>query len=272
MSRAIRLLGAGDLDAALRLSAIAGWNQTRADWARVLAMEPEGCFCVENAGRVIATATVVRFGDLAWIGMVLTDPEHRGRGHARALMERSIDYGRERGAAWMKLDATDMGRPLYLSLGFADERPIERWGVEASRGPGGEPCGPYVADAELDLEAFGADRGRMLSALAGEAASIPGEGFAMGRDGSRAAYFGPCVARSPEAAGRLLGWFLERRRGRPVYWDILPDNVAAVALAREHGFAPLRRLVRQALPMRTPPSAFSENIGLVFGIAGFEYG
>ena len=40
----IRLLGAGDLPAAMRLKEAAGWNQTEEDWLRLLRLEPRGCF------------------------------------------------------------------------------------------------------------------------------------------------------------------------------------------------------------------------------------
>ncbi len=271
MNSAIRRLVPADLDDALRLSALAGWNQTREDWARVVSLEPDGCFAIGQAGRVVATATVVLFGELAWIGMVLTDPEYRGRGFARELMARSIDYARARGAAWIKLDATDMGYPLYRGMGFADECAIERWGHEGADAASSD-AGPYESDPALDLAAFGADRGRMLRTLEDEAAAVRGEGYAMGRDGARAAYFGPCVARSEAVARRLRDWFLDRRRGRPVYWDVLPSNQGAVRLAREAGFSPLRRLVRMALPARTPAPPYGGDNSMIYAIAGFEYG
>jgi GNAT superfamily N-acetyltransferase len=110
------------------LSARSGWNQTEQDWRRLLALEPEGCFCMECDGVVAATTTAVCYGrELAWIGMVLTAPEYRGRGFARLLMERTLDFLAGRGVERIKLDATEMGAPLYRKLGFEDECPIERW-------------------------------------------------------------------------------------------------------------------------------------------------
>ncbi|MBM3775958.1 MAG: hypothetical protein FJW37_12480 [Acidobacteria bacterium] len=177
-----------------------------------------------------------------------------------------------------------MGRPLYRQLGFEDECPIERWARiggtrELPGAPGGarprEPA-PVAAAAALDCGAFGADRSELLSLLAaGDSADLPGEGFAMGRPGSRAAYFGPCVARSPEAARTLLEWFLARRQGETVYWDLLPGNPAAIRLARAAGFEPLRRLVRMARPGRArqpPDEPLRRRDSDVFAIAGFEYG
>src|SRR5262249_6211155 len=143
---------------------------------------------------------------LAWIGMVLTDPAYRRRGFARLLMEHAIEHLVAKGVEWIKLDATDMGAPLYRQLGFEDECSIERWG----RAPGSaaQVSSPPEADAampsDLDLPAFGADRSTLLSVLSPlGCAAISGEAFALGRPGSRAAYFGPCVSRSSQSAERL---------------------------------------------------------------------
>jgi len=145
---------------------------------------------VECDGVLAATATAVCYERrLAWIGMLLTDPAHRGRGFARRLMEHAIDALTARRMEWIKLDATEIGAPLYRQLRF-------------------EP-------------AFGADRSVLLNMLAPlGAASLANvaDGYAMARPGSHAAYCGPCVSRRAEGAGQLLGWFLARHPGQPVCW------------------------------------------------------
>jgi len=174
---------------------------------------------------------------------------------------------------WIKLDATDMGRPLYARLGFEDECGIERWGRQPAPCTGPELPPVTELPLALDREATGADRSEMLSVLAPiESASLGSDAFAMGRPGSRAAYFGPCVSRDSGAARELLRWFLARHAAEIVYWDLLPDNTAAVALAREFGFEPLRRLIRMARPGISNPPPFIHNDCHVFAIAGFEYG
>lgn len=50
---------------------------------------------------------------------VFVEPEHRGRGLARMLMNMAADEGRRRGLQLMVLHATAMGRPLYERLGWA---------------------------------------------------------------------------------------------------------------------------------------------------------
>lgn len=271
----VRQLRESDIPGAMRLKDAAGWNQTKADWARLLAVQPGGCFALDCDGVLAATATVLVYGgELAWIGMVLTAPEYRGRGFARTMMDHSMQFARGSGVPCVGLDATDMGVGLYRRFGFEEEGIVERWGRPAGlESPHRVSAGPWEPDADLDARAFGADRMKLLASLAtAEAASLPGLGYAMGRPGSKAAYFGPCVAKAQQAARDLLRWFLARHPGEPVYWDILRDNRQALLLAEEHGFQPLRRLIRMRRPLRPALQAAAPEIGLVFATAGFELG
>jgi GNAT superfamily N-acetyltransferase len=273
MSETIVILDQSHVAGAMRLKEAAGWNQTEQDWKRVMEIEPEGCFGLLCDGQLVASTTVVCFGRrLAWIGMVLTHPDYRGRGYARRLMEHALEFLERRNVEWIKLDATDMGRPLYLKLGFEDEAPVERWMAQASF-PRKVNVDGFELDAALDLEAFGADRTVMLNSLAAEeTASISGCGYGMARSGSKAAYFGPCVSRTPEAARRLLEWFLSRHHGETVAWDVLPENREALRLAQEFGFERRRQLVRMVRRGPVVSEPFQHNDSYVYAIAGFEYG
>ena len=109
----IRLLFESDIPAAAKLEKAAGWNQTEADWRRLIKLEPNGCFAaIENDQLVGTTTTTTYQGDLAWIGMVLIDPQHRRRGIATRLIETALAYLDGR-VAVIKLDATAQGRPVY---------------------------------------------------------------------------------------------------------------------------------------------------------------
>ncbi len=271
----VRHLRESDIRGGMRLKEAAGWNQTEADWARLLTVQPGGCFGLDCDGVLAATATVLVYGgELAWIGMVLTAPEYRGRGFARTMMEHAMQFARGSGVRRVGLDATDMGVGLYRRFGFEEVGVVERWGRPAGlETPHQVATGPWEPDAELDARAFGADRMRLLASLATvEAASLPGFGYAMGRPGSKAAYFGPCVAKSQQAARDLLQWFLALHPGEPVFWDIPRDNREAVLLAEEHRFQPLRRLIRMIKRLQPTADAAPPETGLVFGTAGFELG
>jgi GNAT superfamily N-acetyltransferase len=272
----LRLLRHHDLSGAMRLKEAAQWNQTEEDWKLLLELEPEGCFVISQDDVVAASATVVVYGsDLAWIGMVLTLPEFRKRGLASRLMQRTLEFAASRGVRKVALDATDMGFPLYRSFGFETECIVERWELPANAAPVSSPVvGSWRPSPDLDWLAFGADRSKVLASLArvGAVSVAGGEGYAMARPGSKAVYFGPCVAQSPAAAEVLLRWFLAQHSQEPKYWDILLDNQAAVALAGKYGFQPARRLRRMVRDLRTGVTPLRPNYSYAFAIAGFEYG
>jgi GNAT superfamily N-acetyltransferase len=268
----VRLLKSSDIPQAMLLKQAEGWNQTEQDWLRLLELEPEGCFGIEREGKLVATTTATCYGsELAWIGMVITAREFRGQGLASLLMRKTIEFLDGRATQWVKLDATSLGSGLYRKFGFEDECAVERW-LRAPSPAGASRVvdqGPW--DAALDRRAFGADRSRLLAKLeTGESVSIPGSGYAMGRPGANAAYFGPCVAVSSRAARIFLEWFLTRHSGEPVYWDLLPENEEAVRLALDFGFERSRQLVRMARASGTSP--LSTVVQEVYAIAGLEFG
>ena len=201
--------------------------------------------------------------------MVLTLPEFRRHGLARLLMRQAVEFAERRCVRSIGLDATEMGISLYREFGFEPAAPVERWerAAAAATVQGGD-VEPWQPALDLDRAAFGTDRSRLLESLAqDEAACIPGLGFAMGRPGWQAAYFGPWVARSADAADALLRWFLARHPGERVYQDIVQENRQAARLAERYGFRPVRRLTR----MYRGPAGWGDP-DLVFAIAGFEYG
>jgi GNAT superfamily N-acetyltransferase len=260
MPSRIRILEGKDVPRALALSWAVGWNQTPADWSLVIEMNPAGCFAVECDGQLVATTSTIRYGtELAWVGMVLTHPEYRRRGYARTLMEHALDHLSD--VATVKLDATEMGRPLYKKLGFVDECATERWVRPAQPSPPACSTEPRPQGAEplLDREAFGADRSALLARLAQfESASLQ-DAFAMGR----ADRFGPCVSRSREAAEQLAHWFLARHPNEELLWDLFPEN----NLAEPLGFTLSRRLTRM-----TRGRTLTGDNSLIYAGAGFEFG
>jgi len=250
----------------MELKAAAHWNQTEDDWLRIMRLAPEGCFGFDFEGRIVASATSIRYGQcLAWIGMVLTLPEFRGRGLARRLMEHVLQLSRNTEA--VRLDASDMGKALYASLGFVDECPIERWVREP-----GAVAGPSLSaariDPVLDREVFGADRSALLAELAQHESASSRRGYAFARPGSNYHFFGPCVAETQADARTLIEWFLGRHGDQPTAMDLFPHHEDAVALAPEYGFAPVRHLTRMVLSP-TPPASPDPRI---YSGAGFEFG
>jgi predicted N-acetyltransferase YhbS len=277
----IRPLTEEHISAGMRLSRLAGWNQTESDWRRVLKHDPQGCFvaCLDN--RVVGTTTSTVYGtDLAWIGMVLVDPDHRRRGIATQLMEVTIRTLRSRGVKTIKLDATPEGRPVYAALGFTEETRIERWmGTRPAGKADFQIWRPEVRQKvmALDRRAFGAERVALLDSLIVDSSVMPltisaseGElqGYALARRGTLACYIGPVVATDQQTAASLLDGMFDQLNGREVFIDINTRFQAAAQIIGTRGFVKQRDFMR----MRFGPENSLETSALIFAIAGPEIG
>lgn len=244
----IRVMQESDLVAADRIRESAGWNQMPADWQRVLQYQPQGCFVAERDGKLVGTVTTTSFGSaLAWIGMMLVDAGHRRQGIGTALMKHALDYLNRAGVECIRLDATPAGRPVYERLGFQAEWDFQRWcglGLN-SAGPASVASFDLTAEAlRLDQAAFGVCRRHWLELVAQDSTVISlNHGFGMIRPGRSAAYLGPLTAANPDTAAAILRELLQKAAG-DIYWDIPSPNSAAVDLAREMGFEPVRDLTR----------------------------
>jgi GNAT superfamily N-acetyltransferase len=277
----IRLLLEADIPAAMRLKEAARWNQTEDDWRRLLRLEPNGCFGAIKDGRLVGTTTTTIHGELAWIGMVLVEPQHRRQGIAAKLMDVALDYLKDK-VDTIKLDATSLGQPVYEKLGFQVESVVERWSGTA-RSTGREIQPPAVMDRDtvrellnLDRVAFKADRSRLIETLIDAACVSPVlmraaggtlSGYALARSGTSRTYVGPVIAKDPEVAETLLDRMFSELAGREVYVDLNKQCSAGASLLSDRGFVKerdLMRMVRGRESEKTSP--------LIVAIAGPEVG
>lgn len=277
----VRLLRESDLPEALRLSELAHWNQTENDWRRLLRLEPSGCFCATIDGKVVATTTTTTYRpELAWIGMVLVDPEFRQMGIATRLVQPALDYLSKAGASTIKLDATPAGRSLYERLGFKDESLIERWeGTAGDEAVGGSTLDSALREKALvfDRTTFGASRSELIRMLIEDSVGEPLaatdaegalSGYALARAGTTAAYLGPVLAISPAAATNLLDGMLSQIRDQRVYIDLNTGFEDGRRMLRERGFAKQRDLIRMFYGKESGAGSAPE----ILAIAGPEIG
>ena len=252
----IRLMTFDDLTLGLRLRLQAGWNQTPADWARFLRLQPDGCFVAEVDGTPCGTVTTCILGEVAWIGMMLVEEERRGQGIGRALMEHALGFLDSQEVRTVRLDATPMGEPLYGKLGFVEQFTLGRFeGIPAlACASGSVEVGErehWDAICRLDRAATETDRSRLVLALLQER---PGEvrivrrggaviGYLTVRRGLRAWQIGPCIA-TAEAGPLLLDDALRRFVDRRVFVDIPLSHAAAITVLSRHGLRQERTLTR----------------------------
>jgi GNAT superfamily N-acetyltransferase len=276
-----------DIPAGMRLKELAGWNQTSDDWKRFLEASPNGCFVAEVNGQVCGTVTTISFENrFAWIGMVLVDPEYRGRGIGTRLLERAIEHLDKLKIPAIKLDATPQGKPLYEKLRFQSEYEIGRWtlqrtfsgGAKDSSSTERDPLAPGLLESifRADREVFGADRSSLLKSLhesaprltLGVLNSSSLEGYAFGRRGSFADHLGPWMAKDAATARKLLELFLTRSSREVVVVDCLNANSFAGDLLKSFGFSysrPLTRMYRGANDYRGRTELLCAILGPEFG-------
>ena len=278
-----------DLPEGLRLSRASGWNQTLEDWRVLLSLGP-GLFRVAvRDGRIVASGGAARYGHaLAWICMILVDPEQRGQGLGKRIFDEVlVRCQAEVRAGHLRcvgLDATPAGRGIYGERGFVDGAGFVRMRAEkAEKGSDLESCSreqgtiqdltPAVLEAVLarDRDVFGADRGpvlrRAFESAPELARAIPGRAYCFGRHGDHSDHVGPVVAEDFESALALVRACLALPRRRPLILDarVEPGWLAAlsgVGFREQRSFT--RMYLGDAKPLARP--------GLEAAIFGPEFG
>ena len=281
----IRLIDASQCEAVWPLSIEAGWNQNLADW-RFMLGAGRGFGCVGPDGKWQASSLVLPLGQkLAWISMVLVTKARRQGGVGSCLLKRCIEEVRSSDAV-AGLDATELGRPIYLPLGFRDLYEIARWHFDEVTGaaispPAGISLRPLTpADlprlALYDRPLTGMERPAILAHLAlrqpgrawiAEDAARKIVGFVLGREGRMATSLGPVVADNEAIALALIAKAAASAPG-PFIIDVPMAHRAVRAWLGEQGATTPRGYTRMTL---------GEAKGLddpnhVFALAGPELG
>jgi hypothetical protein len=182
--------------------------------------------------------------------------------------------------SWVGLDATEMGKSIYLKKDFREIGWIDRWqlarGHEASQMPGIRRD-QLALVSELDREATGINRDSLLFQLqiSRDVEFVVCEqenkiiGFGLSRPGRLGPSIGPVVARSPQVAGRIVSRLLAPyapRADSPVFIDV-PRGSAIEPWLKAEGFEVVRSWTRMIRG-----KADSGNPKMVFAIAGPELG
>jgi ribosomal protein S18 acetylase RimI-like enzyme len=212
--------------------------------------------------------------------MVLVARAARRRGIGTRLLRRTIDRVCDEGRI-AGLDATELGRPVYLPLGFRDLYTVSRLRLETPAPAASTPAGctirPLTPADLADVGAFdtprsGMQRPHVLAHLFGEASehTIVAEsagrivGFALGRPGRIAFQVGPAVADDEAVATALLSAAMARRAG-PVMIDV-PD-VHAGLRARLESAGAVRQRGFTRMTLGEPPPGVADP-SRIFALAG----
>ena len=82
---------------------------------------------LDSLGAPAAAALVYVEGAGAVVAWVATAPEARRRGLGRFVTAAVTNRGLDLGAAWVTLQASDMGAPLYRAMGYRDVSMSRVW-------------------------------------------------------------------------------------------------------------------------------------------------
>lgn len=244
----------------LRLSRLAGWNQTLADWHTFL--DAGQLFATTTKeGTIIATIGLLPLGKTAWISLVLVDPDHRGQGIASRMMRWAIECCTQH--QWIPmLDATEAGARVYKPLGFTGSVTLHRCRLSLSDGSDTSPARSIRLLTSSDL--------KDVQRLEGTTSPVDREGLyrhwldssfvsAWGlyaneepeavlflRKGDRLTQVGPLLAESPGKAHDLLA-IVAKNIAAPFLMDLTQSGLdlikssADFSLSQERSFLRMQR-------------------------------
>lgn len=192
-----------------------------------LIAQGKGYVALDEIGRPVGSAMHFPMGDdFSMLGMMVTPPRLQAQGGGRWLLRRIMRdcEGRD-----LRLNATRSGYRLYKNAGFTDVATVcQHQGIvgtvpQLDALPGVELSAVTADDsaaiADMDAQAFGADRGAVIKALmrvsSGLIATRNGRpcGFALMRRFGKGHVIGPLVAESEEMAMQIAAPLMRQSQG-----------------------------------------------------------
>jgi GNAT superfamily N-acetyltransferase len=278
----IRDMRPQDIPAGLRLCRASRWNQLEDDWSLFLKLSPAGCRVAEKDGHVIGTVATLPYQErFSWVSMVLVDPAERRAGIGTWLLHEGLTLLADQRC--LRLDATGIGRQLYLQHGFMDEYPIARFTTTVDPTRIASAAGnvrrmseqDFSTIVDQDREIFGADREPVLRSLfarspecAWVAVASDIQGYCFGRPGFLYQQLGPIVARDESLARALVSECLTHKSGERFGIDAPQHCAEWVDWLRSIGFTEERSFIR----MYRGENRYPGQPECVFGVVGPEFG
>lgn len=128
---AIAPIGDSDVPAVIALWQACGltrpWNDPAADIALARRGPNSAILIGRDGGAIVATAMVGHDGHRGWVYYVATDPERRGKGNGRVIMNAAEDWLRAAGIEKLQLmvrpDNTKV-QAFYQSIGYGEQQRV----------------------------------------------------------------------------------------------------------------------------------------------------
>jgi len=250
----IKTLLPSDYDFAVKLANTMDWNMAFEDFVYMASLEPNGNFLLVDDQKPAGIATCIRYGKIGWFGNLIIDPDYRGKGAGKMLVNHAVDYLRGMGVETVGLFAYPQLKDFYSKLGFKRDidfallcaenlGPIETAGaqtIEESR---------FQKISLFDSQFFGSDRSRLIESIVSEPGNagyyISDRGHVLGYIAATIyesmAWLGPliCLPSRYDVAGKLISAVLAKIGRRRVYAvtsktdSVLLDMFSSIAFKEE---------------------------------------
>lgn len=257
------------------------WPHRESDLELLIA-QGQGYIAVDEIGRPVGSAMRFPMGsDFATLGMMVTPPRLQAQGGGRWLLQQIM---RDCDGRDLRLNATRSGYRLYLSAGFIHVGTVyQHQGIvgtvpQLDPMPGLEltPTTPQdgTAIAQMDAEAFGADRSLLLSALTGISEGVIASrngrpcGYALLRPFGKGHVLGPLVAESEEMAVQIAAPIITKCQGKFLRIDTPCQGQALPGFLNAAGMT----LFDTVTEMRIGPHRRASEGLVTFGLAAHSVG
>jgi GNAT superfamily N-acetyltransferase len=272
-----------EFNLAISWAADEGWNPGLADADIFWETDPSGFVCAEREGEVIATGSIVNYGNaFGFMGFFIVRPNLRGQGIGRDYWYWLRDTLRKRLTpdAAIGMDGVFNMQPFYAKSGFKfTHRNLRMEGIGQARAVDASLTDlnelPFETISAYDQQHFGFERTVFLKSW-----SQPKGGLALGilknsalsgmgiiRPCLNGFKVGPLFADDPDTAEQIFRALSNHAAGQPLFLDIPENNPTAVALAERHG---LKEVFGCARMYHGPAPALPWN--QIYGITTFELG
>ncbi|MEO0508655.1 MAG: GNAT family N-acetyltransferase [Verrucomicrobiota bacterium] len=240
-----------EFNLAVEWAAAEGWNPGLDDADIFWETDPTGFVCAENDGEVIATGSIVRYGqDFGFMGFFIVRPDLRGQGIGRDFWywRRDTLRSRLKPNAPIGMDGVFDMQPFYARGGFEfAHRNLRMQGIsqQSPQDTHVVPLDklPLQTIASYDQRHFGYARPEFLKSWIRQkgnfAVGLINEGQLKGIGVIRACRqghkIGPLFADDADCAEQIFCALTSHVAGQTIYLDIPENNPAAVQLAAEYG-------------------------------------
>lgn len=275
----LRNITSDDIPAVVRLMEKIGWFHPVEQTKQYITWGGEGSFCLAFDNEIVATAIAFKYSQrLAWVGLVISDPDYQRRGFARRLMDHIMTYLEDVDS--VMLDASVLGYPLYDKMGF---QPLYK--INAYRGtpqifPTSQSVRAMTTEdidyvINMDCDTFGLPRQQVIRWL-----FETGRGFVATEKGAITGYaftkvFGDTLralawnAQNTDTADAILRvCSTEATAGGYMMRINVPEpNTFAHDLALKHNLV-IERYVTRMVYGQPPPGRMGDQYGIITFMTG----